>query len=400
MLFLVTLTFGVMSYNRGMKADVNGDHYIYWKAGKDFLSGQKIYTPGLVDGGFTYPPFAAFCFSLFALLPFHSSAFIFTFLINWGLWLPSFLLVRKVMQLEFPNQDLKWPLLIAAALSAGFYWHNYIWMNANLPVFCLTLLGILAFQTGHYRRSYLFLWAATFLKVTPILFLFFFAIKRGPRDWVWIAICSLPFILLPFMIRGYEAGTADWQEYIAAFMAPFADGKIDENIISLGIPAVLRKLVSGNPAAGIAPVFLLEADLLQTVVHILQLASMALLTCKFLYDRYVKDRQRFSAADLCLIFLVPLLLPGRVWAHHHVVTAFIYTYLCYVLIRQQRMALLSVLILLAMFSNLITSDVIGQQATDLLKHAGYVTWLMIGACLLVVMTGYQRHDRTGYTSSS
>src|SRR5689334_3041733 len=96
---IVTIVFAIMSYNRGMNADVNGDYYIYWQAGKHFISGEKLYTPGLADGGFNYPPFAAMFFSLFSVFPFHISAFLYCFIISYGLWIVSFILIRKIFAL-------------------------------------------------------------------------------------------------------------------------------------------------------------------------------------------------------------------------------------------------------------------------------------------------------------
>ncbi|MDT3404176.1 glycosyltransferase family 87 protein [Mucilaginibacter terrae] len=374
---IITIAFAIISYGRGMRADVNGDYYIYWETGKHYLSGEKLYTPGLVDGGFTYPPFAALFFSLFSFLPFHVSAFLFTFLVNYGLWIASFVLIRRIMRAYYPHEDLKWPLVISVALSAGFYWHNFIWMNSNLPVLCLTLLGVLYYQRKQYGWSYVFFMAGTFFKITPVLFLIFVAIKRGPKHWPKIVLTALPFIIIPAILRGLPTGINDWKDYYEAFVAPFSKGKIDENIISLGIPALLNKMNTGNAEVGIAPIFHLSASALKLIIIIFQATSMLALLAKFAYDRYIKGFENFSATDVCLIFMVTLLLPGRVWAHHHVCTGFIYTYLCFILIKQKRTALLVVTCLLGMLTNLITKNAIGQTLTDILKHYSFVTLLMV-----------------------
>ncbi|MFD1257944.1 glycosyltransferase family 87 protein [Mucilaginibacter terrae] len=388
-LVVVSAVFAVMSYNRGMRADVNGDYHIYWETGKHFLSGEKIYTPGLLDGGFTYPPFAALFFSLFSVFPFPVSAFLFGFLVNFGLWIVSFILVKNIFAVLYPNEDITLPITLALLLSIAFYWHNYIWMNANMPVLCLTLLGILFYLHKQFTVSYLFLMAATFFKITPILFLFFAAVKRGPKDWPKIILTALPFIIIPAVLRGLTTGINDWKDYYEAFVAPFSKGQIDENIISLGIPALLNKINTGNAEVGIAPIMHLQIATLKLIILAFQLLVMGALTAKFIYDRYVKKIEGFSAADICLIFMIPLLLPGRVWAHHHVCTGFIYTYVFFILLKQKRVVLLVTTCFLCLLANGITKGAIGQTLTDLLKHYAYVTLLMLYVSWLILLLGYR-----------
>ena len=76
-LMSISIAFLLLAYNKGMNEDINGDFYIYYKGGKDFLENKPIYTQGLKDGGFTYPPFAAMLFQLFSIFSFHISAILF-----------------------------------------------------------------------------------------------------------------------------------------------------------------------------------------------------------------------------------------------------------------------------------------------------------------------------------
>ena len=384
MLALATVAFAVMSFNRGMRADVHGDYYIYWQTGLHFWSGEKLYTPGLIDGGFTYPPFAALFFSIFSIFPFHVSAFLYSFILNYGLWIVSFALVKKIFKELYPTQDFTWPITLALLLSIAFYWHNFIWMNANMPVLCLTLLGIYYYIKKQFTWSYVFWMAATFFKITPILFLFFAAIKRGPKDWPKIILAALPFIIIPAILRGLPTGINDWKDYYEAFVAPFSKGQIDENIISLGVPALLNKLNAGDAEIDYAPVLHLSAHALKLVILGFQLLAIGALTIKIVYDRYVRKIEDFTAADFCLIFLIPLLLPGRVWAHHHVCTSFIYTYVFFIMLQQKRTVLLGITCFLCLLLNVITKDVIGQTLTDMLRHYSIVTLVMLFITGLII----------------
>lgn len=385
-LAVLTVWFAYLSYRRGMKADVNGDYFIYWQTGGKFLAGQVFYTPGLVDGGFTYPPFAALFFSLFSWMPFHVSAIVFTFLVNYELWIASLFLVKKLFDEFYPQQNLWLPFGLAALFSIPFYWHNYIWMNSNLPVYCCTLLGIWYYRKERFTLSYLFFWAGTFLKITPVIFLFYAAIKRGPKDWPKIILLVLPFVLLPMFVRGFGTGVQDWCDYYQAFVAPFSKGKVDENIISLGIPALLNKLNSGYAEAGIKPLIHLSAKALKLVTLSIQLLIAGALTLKMIYDRYVKDIKTFSAEDYALIFLITLLLPGRVWGHHHACTSFIYT--CVFILLRERKVLFWGFFALCLLTCFITKDTIGQYLCDVLRQYCYVTLVMITAGIVIARYGY------------
>jgi hypothetical protein len=360
-LFLITLSivFAFVSYHKGIKADVKGDYHIYWETGKNFISGQKIYTPGLADGGFTYPPFAAMLFSLFALFPFHISAFLYAYLIDYGLWVASFFLIKKIIDIYYPNRNNTLPLVLSMLLSIAFYWHNYMWMNANMPVLCTTLLGMLFYIRKRFNLSYLFFLAGAFFKITPVIFLFFAAIKRGPKDWPKIILMAVPFIIVPILFRGFSTGIQDWRDYYEAFVAPFSKGQIDENIISLGVPAMLNKLNKPDASIGYPAFIHLSAHVLKLLILVFQITVFGAVTLKFIYDKYMKHNEAFSAADFCIIFLIPLLLPGRVWAHHHVCAGFIYTYVFILL--SDRKAVFGLTIFLCLLTNFMIKDVIGQS---------------------------------------
>jgi hypothetical protein len=387
LLSILSVVFAFNAYKRGMKADIDGDYHIYWQTGQHFISGQKMYTPGLVDGGFTYPPFAAMFFSLFSWMPFHTSAFVYTFLVNYGLWVVSLWLVKRIFNRLYPKQDITLPFVLAILLSAGFYWHNYIWMNANLPVLCCTLLGIESYIKKQYSRSYLLFLAGTFFKITPVIFLIFAALKRGPKDWPKIILLALPFIIIPMLLRGLPTGLQDWQDYYQAFVAPFSKGKVDENIISLGIPALLEKMNTGNSKLGYPALLHLSASGLKILTLAIQLLVLTAVTAKFLYDRYALGLEEFPPADFCLIFLITLLLPGRVWGHHHVCASFIYTYL-FILIRNRKV-LLGITVFLCLLTEFTVKDVIGQTLTDLLREYCYITLVMMFVGVVIVALGYR-----------
>ena len=377
LLILLSLIFFFIAYNKGIHENVNGDFYIYYKGGKDFFDNKPIYTQGLKDGGFTYPPFAAMFFQVFALVPFHTSAILFSYLINFILWISSFFIVYKILKKLFPHQNCSTPLLFAFICSARFYWHNFIWVQANMPALNLTLLGILYYLRGKYSLSYLFLLAGCFLKITPVIFLICIALQRGYKDWGKILLLSLPFIFLPLLFRGFERGINDWVDYYHAFLQPFANGQMDADLISLGIPSFLAKLNTGNQMLGIKPVLHLSQGHLKLLITFMQIALIAGFSGKIIYTAVKHKNQRFTGTDFCLMFLIALLIPGRVWEHHHVSTSFIYAYLFAWLGFYGYKKTKYIMLSLCFFVGIIGKDTVGITLYNLSQFYSVITILMI-----------------------
>ena len=367
-----------------MNEDVNGDFYIYYKGGKDFFENKPIYTQGLKDGGFTYPPFAAMFFQIFALVPFHTSAILFSYLINFILWVSSFFIFYKILKEFFPQKNCSIPLLLAFICSARFYWHNFIWVQANMPVYNLTLLGILFYLRGKYSISYVCLLAGSFLKITPVIFLICIAMQKGYKHWGKIILLSLPFIFLPIIFRGFERGVNDWVDYYHAFLQPFAKGQIDADLISLGIPSFLAKLNTGNQLLGIKPILHLSQINLKLLITLLQIILIAGFFGKIIYTVLNQKNQKFTGTDFCLMFLVALLIPGRVWEHHHVSTSFIYAYLFAWFGFHGYKKTKYILLSLCFFVGIIGQDTVGSTLYNLSQFYCVITILMIIITLLII----------------
>lgn len=384
LLIVISLLFFFIAYNKGIHEDVNGDFYIYYKGGRNFFDNKPIYTQGLQDGGFTYPPFAAMFFQIFALVPFHTSAILFSYLINFILWISSFFIVYKILKELFPQKNCSIPLMLALICSARFYWHNFIWVQANMPVLNLTLLGILFYLRGKYSMSYVCLLAGTFLKITPVIFLICIALQRGYKDWSKIILLSLPFIFLPFIFRGFERGIQDWVDYYHAFLQPFAKGQIDADLISLGIPSFLAKLNTGNQLLGIKPILHFSQINLKLLITLLQIILITGFFGKIIYTVLKNKNQKFTGIDFCLMFLVALLIPGRVWEHHHVSTSFIYAYLFTLLSFHGYKKTKYILLSLCFFVGIIGQDTVGSTLYNLSQFYCFITILMIIITFLII----------------
>lgn len=385
-MFAVAINYTIffLSVKKGLHASQSGDYTIYYQAGKDFLNGGHIYTPGLIDGGFVYPPFAAMLYGPFAMMPLELSAVLYSYIVNYGLWIFSFVLIRKIIQEFYPQYDYDAYIFLGFLCSFRFYWHNFIWLQGNMPVLCFTLAGILFFLRKKYNLAYFFLLAGCFFKITPILFLVFAAIKRGPKDWPKIILFSLPFIFVPFIFRGLRIGFNDWLEYYQAFVAPFGKGQIDQNIISLGLPSLLSKLNMAWKETGVYGLVSLSDQNLKNLVRVIQISTIVVSLTALLYNKILKKNVLFSSSELCLIFLATLLLPGRVWEHHHVSTGFIYPFVFIALMRVRQNKLFYALTIICVLIGLIGRDIVGQRLYEISQYYGFITLLMVLISIIIV----------------
>lgn len=272
LLFFLSIVFLIISINKGKSQDESGDFFIFWKAGKNFIEGNDIYQIGLQDGGFTYPPFAAMLYQPVSFLDYHYSAAIYDFIVNYLLVMACIYIIFKIFKKYYPDKNVLLPLILAVVLSIRYLLHNHTWIQANIITFFVTLLGIYNHQKGKIKTGYFFLLFGMFFKFTPIIFLVYFLYKRKKvRDFALVLLLSLPFLLLPVLFRGLELSMKDWKDYYYAFILPFSEGKIQDNIISLGIPSLLLKLNSVSNEYGFSNLLNLKENILKGIVQIIQI---------------------------------------------------------------------------------------------------------------------------------
>ncbi|SJZ84352.1 glycosyltransferase family 87 protein [Sediminibacterium ginsengisoli] len=390
---LVSVMFLFLSINQAYQENEKGDYYIYWITGQKFLSGERIYEFGKEDGTFIYPPFAAMFFSLFAAKPFHISAVYYSYLINFGLWVLSLWLIWKILKNRFPFTNIVLPFIIGVLCSARYYWHNFIWMQANLPVLCATLGGIYYHFKGNRNASYFLLLAGAFFKVTPILILGFLLLKGRLKDWWRVVVLSMPFLLLPFAARGPATGLQDWIDYYHSFLTPFASGKVDGDLISLGLPSFLDKLNVGNEGLGIQALSFANETSLKTIILLVNLAVLLLVTLKIFWDGWELP---LCGTDFCMLLLLILLLPGRVWEHHHLTLGFIIAYLMAGLhtLKKTRKWIWFALPLL--ITGLIGTDTIGAKLYDYTQQFSLITLIVLYLLILLFCFGKKSESESFY----
>lgn len=387
-LIILTISFILLAFLRSTVV-LDSDFGIFWVAGGKFSANEPFYIP-MIYTGFVYPPFAAMIFQFLALLPLETSAILFKFVFDYLLWIYSFYLLYRILKILFPATNLYPAIIFSFIASARYYLHNYISIQVNVLVLCCILLGILFYLQNKYTRCYIFLLAACFIKITPVVFLLFVAFKRGYKDWGKIFLCALPFIILPFLFRGFDRGINDWVDYYRSFFAQFITGYTDNDVVSLGIPAFLKKMNSGSGRIPIGPLFSLQENALKTITFILQGGIALLVVIRITYDHYKNKATALIGVHICLLFLLALLLPGRVWEHHHVPCAFIFAYLFIFLTKQGLIKTRNILAITCIIIGLIGLDTVGQTLYLITQYFSLITFLMIAiAIILMVVADYE-----------
>ena len=264
----------------------NSDFGTFWTTGKHFFQGDKLYEAFANGRDFLYPPFAAFCFQLFAALPFRLAAFL-MYLLN-GLLFPAsvFVLYKILRKLQLPERKINMALGLAALFSAKYFWSNLSMFQMNAVVFFLVLLGIYYWITNKHGKAGLCFVLGIFIKVTPIFFLLFLLLdigwkrvfsgdsvltakaqreerggRKDHRDLVPFALSAANFAPLrltkqlsiilitlflclatPIIQRGWQIGIADLQEYYESFLEPFQEGRVVTTYKNQNLAASIHRM--------------------------------------------------------------------------------------------------------------------------------------------------------------
>ncbi|PIQ86472.1 MAG: hypothetical protein COV74_04665 [Candidatus Omnitrophica bacterium CG11_big_fil_rev_8_21_14_0_20_45_26] len=185
MLALMGATVGI-SHHRALSG--SSDFDVYYYAGRAALDSKPIYTidrraVNQSKSPFVYPPFFACFIAPFTLLPIGISAGLWNLLnLFWFGW--CLFLIKHLVHLpgqRYPSKhNLGWYLLFGA-LTVFILFDNIAMAQVNILVFFLVLLGLNAMEQNRWGRAGFWIFAAAAIKLIPIIFFVYFAVKRKWR---------------------------------------------------------------------------------------------------------------------------------------------------------------------------------------------------------------------------
>ena len=198
--------------------------------------------------------------------------------------------------------------------------------NVNIVVFFVVTAGLWAFRHQHDRAAGLAIGLATAFKVTPALFIPYFAYKREWRVVLWSCLGLGLFLLAaPALVLGPSKNGELLVSWTKVMVKPYVvDGVVETVQTNQSLPALFLRLFTDSPGLqleGLGKTMLNWASLEPAVARgILKTIMLGLVgwLC-WICRRPCGDRRDFRwACEFSLVLIAMLFLSERSWKHHYV----------------------------------------------------------------------------------
>lgn len=311
---------------RAAKQGVGTDFHVFWQAGYDFAHGLPLYQSLPGARHFNYPPFAAQVFQVFGLFPLPTAA-LFFYVASVGLILLAVWLTRDIVQrLQPPPRPGALPLVLAVLGSAGFMLDNLDHVQVNLLIFVLCLLGVQALVSKRELAAGGWLAAATAIKLTPVFFLVWAAIRGSRRTFAAIAVAGGLCLVLPVAQRGMAQGSADLRDYYGSFLQQFAAGGVVTNYRNQNLAGLVYRAAVPGAAEDVPPYGYAYLPSLAAAAPMIYRALALVVLATFLTHlvRLRLAKQPIGVLEISSVFLASHLLSGITWKAHLVTLLFVF----------------------------------------------------------------------------
>ena len=323
----------IIAASRAEKQHIGTDFHVFWQAGYDFAHGLPLYQPLPNARSFIYPPFAAQVFQLLSVFPLKVAAWLFyvasVCLIGVAVWL-----TRDIVARLHGSPPRTAPTVFALLFSAVFLIDNLDHVQVNLLIFCFCLLGVRAFLARSDPTAGAWIVAATALKLTPVFFALWAAIRGTRRTVAAVAGFGVLALVLPVLQRGARQGVIDLSAYYQAFLQQFAAGAVLTNYRNQNLAAlVYRALVPGSSGDTPPYDYAYLASLHAWAPFLYRVLALGVLGV-FLFHliRLRAATKPVGPFEIASVFLASHLLSGITWKAHLVTLLFVF----YVFFSQDR----------------------------------------------------------------
>ncbi len=397
LLFLLLLILLFLAIREGLSEDQQGDFYIFWSAGLNFLEGKALYAQIGGAEEFLYPPFAPMVFQILAWIPFNIAACIFSFFNLVG-WFGVLFLARKIIETYYPNvssdfsiklfsftidyKKLQWLIFL---ITIRYFWHNFIWVNINVLVTLLTFGGIFLYLRKRIVPALICITIATFLKVMPGLLLLVIAFHNPPKTWLKMVAIGCGLMGLVLVFRGWTRGIGDFTDFYQLALGPFLlKGKVYLDWIALSIPSMLFKLFTAHPENNVDyHVMDLPKNIVKNIATFMQVSIVALVLKQpvvhffnhFFKGKLVENTQ-IPLRTWCMAYCAMVLVAGVSWEGHHLTLALIFP-ATILMIREEHKSWRNALIITATLISLMAKDIIGSWLYDYSMAWSFITFMML-----------------------
>ena len=213
-------------------------------------------------------------------------------------------------------------LLLSARPLLGDLHHG----NVNILILFVVMVSLCAYRYGFDRLCGLGIALGTTLKVTPGLFIPYFAWKREWRVVWWSAVgLVLWFFVVPGAVLGFRHNLMLVRSWTALMIEPYVvRGEVETLQVNQSLPGVLYRLVTNSPGIEFEHDHVVPANLVALprdyAWWLLRIACAAVVAWMAYVCRTptVRRTDWRLAAEFGIVVLGMLFLSERSWKHHYV----------------------------------------------------------------------------------
>lgn len=236
------------------------------------------------------------------------------------LWAIIIVYVALSYAQNFPN----WAKILAVALTFRIFSSDMTHGNVNLLIGGLVVLSLWLFRNHKDTLCGLTIGLASVLKVTPLLFIPYFIVKKQWRVVIFSFVGILLFlVVLPSLFLGWDYNNAlilGWGEQM---LYPFISGEVLQmqvDHINQSLTGVFHRLLTdciaierGAHKINIASLAPSQVGLLIKVVCVVLFAII------WMFARTNENRSHIGyLGEFAMVFLAMLLMSERTWKHHQI----------------------------------------------------------------------------------
>jgi alpha-1,2-mannosyltransferase len=307
------------------KAAGNASAILRWRELiQSVARGENVYNEWTKDGSFPYPPIAGLLLWPITQLPPLTAAFLW-FCLKLAM---AAVAIRWSIQLVTRRDERfsLWQITLLIVLTSRPILSDLQHGNINILILFLTIAGLVAHRDNHDCLAGMLIALAGAVKVTPLLFVPYFAVKRQWYTVVWsLAGLVLFLLILPGTIVGFERNCWLIRSWSGAMVEPYLfEGKVETIQTNQSLPGVLLRLTTDSPGMELDDGTQLPVNLVSlqqgTALWIVKGLILTLLAWIGWLSRVpaVTRRDTRLGFEYALIFIAMLVISERSWKHHFV----------------------------------------------------------------------------------
>jgi len=283
-----------------------GDFDVYYYSSQSYLDKMPVYIPHGGINEFKYSPLFALLFSPLALMKRTPALYVWT-VFNILYFYAIFFIFYKLKQLSFTSRKDLLILVLLFALTGRYILSDFKLGQVNVFLcFLMLLVMYLEVKNRHFLASVVLAFSLM-IKFFPLLFVFYFLLRRRFKLVVYTFLMVIVFLLLPAVYSGWSLNLKylhDWLGLLRSTPAVLLYSPKNNSLLSY----FSWIFVAGREVHSIFDYILIKTALSAKVYYAWG-ASCFVLFASFFYDTlFVKDKDpRGCYLDYSCLFVCGLL---------------------------------------------------------------------------------------------